>query len=176
MNKRWTTVPIALAMLLLHACTTAPTTAPSTPSGPPQTDTPSPTAPTSTPTKVPPPTRPPGATKTPLPSPGPAPGPFPTGTFTTQVPGAMFEIEFRDDGTMKVTRNIIGFGTDVFPGSYTVVGDQVEFLTSGVCAETIEGLYTWSFDGTILDFVELFDQCGDRTTVLTGGLTLRQDS
>ena len=100
--------------------------------------------PTAPATSVPP-------TATALPTPGPATTDFPTGVF---VFGGSRRWELRADGTDLWT----GYASD--EGTYTVIGDQIVFK-GGWCGDD-EGLYTWTYDGTVLQCKVLRDRCARR--------------
>lgn len=94
----------------------------------------------------------------------PAQPPFPTGTFTG--PG-IWTTEYNADGSY-VARNPDAMER----GTYTVTGEQI-VLKGDYCGE-VEGTYTWTFDGEVLSFTAVDDQCVDRRILVEGGTWLRQ--
>jgi hypothetical protein len=87
-------------------------------------------------------------------------GDFPPGIF--QNLAMNWTLEFYADGTY--------YGIGVFVserGAFTVTGDQIT-MQGDHCGE-IKGTYTWTYDGEVLNFSVLDDECMDRRVVIDQG-------
>jgi hypothetical protein len=80
---------------------------------------------------------------------------FPTGTFSN----GDWQWEFKEDGT-SFTSGPIGSET----GTYTISGDQITITCQ--CCGDIAGTYSWTFDGAILGFKAIQDDCENRRGVV----------
>ena len=80
---------------------------------------------------------------------------FPTGSFAN----GDWSWEFKGDGAF-VSSGPQGSET----GTYSVTGDQV--IITCQCCGAVEGIYTWSYDGTKLKFSAVDDKCSDRKNVV----------
>ena len=68
--------------------------------------------------------------------------------------------EFKSDGTNSYRGEVSDEGT------HTVIGNQIVFK-GGYCRDQ-DGTYTWAYDGKVLSFKLIADQCFDRRTVVNG--------
>ena len=87
-------------------------------------------------------------------------GDFPPGIF--QNPAMNWTLEFYADGT--------DYGIGVFiseRGTLAVTGDQIT-MQGDHCGE-IKGTYTWTYNGKVLDFSVLEDECTNRRVVIDQG-------
>jgi 7,8-dihydropterin-6-yl-methyl-4-(beta-D-ribofuranosyl)aminobenzene 5'-phosphate synthase len=107
---------------------------------------------------------------------------FPSGTFDlkpyegvflgAQVPKKL-AYTFQDDGTYTVTGNGFAMGS----GTATVNGNQISLegkFLDGTCPEA--GQYSWSFDGTSLNFNAIQDPCADRKAGFAAAMTRRAET
>jgi hypothetical protein len=172
----WLACVMAL-ISLLAACNSpaapAPTAAPSPPPSAtlaaPTATLPPPTATLAPPTATQPP---PTATAKPtvaLPTPAPAKTPFPAGAFAMEDVDGKWVMTFTPDGDYILTRN----GGAWVEGRYTLAQNQIVLHdVSGpklsTCKGKGDGTYIWSFDGKVLTYEVVNDQCdGRRGTQLT---------
>ena len=118
---------------------------------------------------------PPTATAKPtvaLPTPAPAKTPFPIGGFTMEDADGKWVMTLAADGDFTLTRN----NGPWVEGRYTLAGNQITLHdVSGPgtkkCAGKGDGTYTWSFDGKVLTFEAVNDQCDARRGTQQGKWT-----
>lgn len=144
---------LILIMILLNACGVSP----------PQTSMPA----TSTVTLMIPATETPISTSTLAPTASftsPAPtytpgGPFPAGTYEPMKVLYINKLEFHVDGTFRYTLDSQSGGGSV-SGTYVLNGNEIVLneAQTGPCAG-FPGIYSWSFDGTVLFLKAIEDKC-----------------
>ena len=80
---------------------------------------------------------------------------FPTGVFTK----ANWTMEIFDDGSCRVSQQFVDDAC-----TYTVTGNQVVFQGETCKGQT--GTYNWSYDGQVLSFTVVEDNCNETRNVL----------
>lgn len=87
-------------------------------------------------------------------------GDFPAGNYMNTI--LAWTLDFKADGSY-----LAGGPQVVENGVFTVDGNQISFKGS-YCGDAT-GIYTWSYDGTALEFEQVHDECLERAgTVVTG--------
>ncbi|HEX9261924.1 MAG TPA: lipoprotein [Candidatus Bathyarchaeia archaeon] len=91
---------------------------------------------------------------------------FPTGTYTS----GNSKIDFNKDGTITV----YSVGLQVDSGTYTESDNSKIVINSDECGPDAPGSYKWKFDGSVLNFTVVKDNCFIRSNTLTTGNWTKQ--
>ena len=90
------------------------------------------------------------------------------GTYSSMAnDGVKWSMKFDDNGAITITTD----GTLAVEGTYTVIGDVLEFSDAGgpwACTGDLKiGTYTWKLEGKKLTFTKVEDKCEGRENALT---------
>jgi hypothetical protein len=91
---------------------------------------------------------------------------FQTGTYATSL--GLWEMEFREDGTVVVRDPALGEYGELDSGTYAVNGEELIFESSIYCAtDAGKATYTWTFEDGVLALTPVGeDPCAGRAEVL----------